>query len=581
MNSEFRENLSQIGGRWAISLKAGILIFPFLLLSIPILETNFHDWKNFLDWTLVSLLSSIPSGLIVFIAHLTYFKDRDIKPKSPYSVALLGFLAGAAKGFLVEVSAFELGLTVGSIPIQILIRTLNSAFLGAIVFVLIALSLVTMHSFTLKKRDLLDQLAFYRARRSHVSSLDEVSRVTTPQDLRDEINAMLNHARVLFRAKREQQGFEPSELILILQNAAEDVIRPLSHTLYKRSLESVPNINLLQTLKSLSIHFQIEVPLIATAYFISSFKYVLSMNSLNRTIYLLAWRTLLFAVILWSVKVFFSRLRKFIKYPFLVAAFIAVTCFSIIDYHLNYSLGYKMDFGKIMLAVTWNLTIVLVSGFLVAITDVNRYQLETLKEQINELDIKVHSSSLEQRALYRIYSKMLHGVYHSRLIASAIAIRVAANTGKSDLLNSELDRAEALLMINFESILAKAHLTEHSLFEGLTENWSGMVDLSFKNVCADNFTDYQLIALNECLSESITNAYRHGRASEVSIELKDHAPGGIHVSVCDNGVGYIKSIPGLGSSIFEELSNGEWEMIARKDSHGAVLNMFIQPEEIK
>jgi signal transduction histidine kinase len=581
MNSELRENFSQIGGRSAISLRAGIIIFPFLLFSIPILESNFHDWENFLKWTLVSLFSSIPSGLIVYAAHLTYFKDRDINSKPPYSVAILGLLAGAVKGFLVETTAFEVGLTVGRIPIQILVRTLNSAVLGAIVFVLIALSLVTFHAFRIKKRVLIDQLAFQRSRRAQELSLAAVSATRTPSDLRKEINAMLNHARVDFRASREQQILKPFELISILQNTAEDLIRPLSHTLYKKSLETIPKMSLLQTLKALSIHFQIEIPLIATAYFISSFRYVLSMNGLNRTIYLLTWRTILFAAILWLIKILFLRLRKFIKYRFLVAAPIAVTCFSIIDYQLNSSLGYEIDLGKIILALSWNMTMVLVSGFLVAITDVNRYQLDTLKDQIDELAIREHSTSLEQRALYRTYSKILHGVYHSRLIASTVAIRVAANTEDQELLDSELDRAEALLEINFESNLAQVHLTEESLFDSLVANWSGLIDFSIQNMLTHNLTDYQLIALNECLSESVTNAFRHGRASQVDIKMKDHSSGGIRVSVCDNGVGYIKSFPGLGSSIFEELSNGQWEIITREDSHGTEVNIVIQPEENK
>lgn len=581
MNSEFRENLSQIGGRSAISFKAGIIIFPILVFSTPILESNFHDWKNFLKWTLVSLFSSIPAGLIVYAAHLTYFKDRNISPKSPHSVAILGFLVGGVKGFLLEASALKIGLTVGSIPIQILIRTLNSAVLGAIFFVLIALSLATLRGFRLKKRDLLDQLAFLHSRRAQVSSLDAVSLVITPYSLRDEINVMLNHARVDFRAIRAQQTLQPFELISILQNTAEDLIRPLSHTLYNKSLENVLRISLLQTLKALSLHFQIEIPLITFAYFISSFKYVLSTNSLNRTIYLLTWRTILFAAILWLIKILFSKLRKFIKYRFLVAALVAVSCFSIIDYHLNNSLGLKTDLGKIILALSWNMIIVLVSGFLVAITDVNRYQLETLKEHIDELAIKARSTSLEQRALYRTYSKILHGVYHSRLIAASVAIRAASNAENQELLNSELDRAEALLLINFESNLAEVDLTENTQFKSLITKWSGVVNVSIQNMCTRNLTNYQLTALNECLSEAVTNAFRHGRASEVAIEMNDHSSAGIQVSVHDNGVGYIKSSPGLGTSIFEEISNGQWEILTRKDSHGAVVKIVIQPEEIK
>jgi len=581
MDRGFVENLSEIGGRWAISLRAGMFIFPFFIFSIPILESNFHDSKNFLDWTSVSLLASIPSVLIVYVADLTYFRDRIIKPKPAYTVPILGFLVGAIKGFLVEVLAFEKGLVSGSIPNQIIVRTLNSAILGAAAFVLIALSLGTMHSFRLKKRELLDQLAFQLSKNAHISTLDASINVTTPSGVRDEINQMLHQARLTFKSKREQSDAEPSELIAMLKNTAEDVVRPLSHTLYAKSLERIPKMSLLQTLKALSIYFQIEVPIIAVAFFVFSFKNVFSINGLNKTLVLLTCRTLLFALILWLVKILFSKLIKFMKYSFVVAALIAVTIFSMIDFFINTSLGYEIDLGKIFLSITWNLTIVLVAGFLVAITDVNRYQLETLREQIDELAIDMYSTSLQQRYLYRTYSKILHGVYHSRLMASSVAIQNAANSGNLERLNSELDKAEALLLTNFESNLSKLDLTEDSLFQELTVNWLGVIDLVIENACAKKRTDYQLLALSEFLSESITNAYRHGRASEVLVEMRDHSSGGTQVSVYDNGVGYIKSFPGLGSSIFEELSHGEWEIHSRKDSSGAVVNIVIQPEEIK
>ena len=94
MKSDYLKNLSQIGGRWAISLRTGIAIFPIFVLSIPILEANFRDSRGFLEWSWVSLVASIPAGLFLYLAHLTYFRNRIVQPKPPATVFILGFLVG-------------------------------------------------------------------------------------------------------------------------------------------------------------------------------------------------------------------------------------------------------------------------------------------------------------------------------------------------------------------------------------------------------------------------------------------------------------------------------------------------------
>jgi hypothetical protein len=98
VKSDYLKNLSQIGGRWAISLSAGIAIFPIFVLSIPILEANFRNSREFLDWTWVSLIASIPAGLFLYLAHLTYFRNRVVQPRPAATVFVLGFFVGAIKG---------------------------------------------------------------------------------------------------------------------------------------------------------------------------------------------------------------------------------------------------------------------------------------------------------------------------------------------------------------------------------------------------------------------------------------------------------------------------------------------------
>jgi two-component sensor histidine kinase len=581
VKSDYLKNLSQIGGRWAISLRTGMAIFPIFVLSIPILEANFRNSREFLEWTWVSLLASIPTGLFLYLAHLTYFRNRIVQPKPPTAVFILGFLVGAIKGSLVEIFALRYGLTSGHEVERIAIRTLNSAILSSITIPLIALTLVTAHNFRVQKRDLLEQLAFLLSKNAQISKFNSGEQEVSPEQLRLQINGLLSQTKKAFAEERAKVVPSASKLVKILRDTAEDVIRPLSHTLYEKSLVNLPAVNPFQTFKALSIHFQIELPLIVSAYIIFSFKNLYVLYGFKESLVLISWRSVLLMSTLWCIRELVSMPKIKLINPFITASFLGTIFFVSIESLISHRLGYATDPAKIMLSIIWNLIIVIISGLLTAITDFNRFQLDTLKLQISKEEEVAHSKALQQRFLYRSHSKILHGVYHSRLIACAVAISTAEKIQDKDGMAEELDRAESLLEIDFETHMAKIHQNPDSILKELKEKWAGSLDIHFEFEELNSISEYQLLAMNEFLSESLTNAFRHGRANWASINFRLNSQNQLLISITDDGVGYIPSHPGLGSAIFDELSNGSWEIRSRTDSNGTIVSIVIQPEELK
>lgn len=581
MKSDYLKNLSQIGGRWAISLRTGIAIFPIFVLSIPILEANFRDSRGFLEWSWVSLVASIPAGLFLYLAHLTYFRNRIVQPKPPATVFILGFLVGAIKGSLVEILALRYGLTSGNEVERIAVRTLNSAILSSLTIPLIALTLVTAHNFRVQKRDLLEQLAFLLSKNSQISKFNSREDAVSPEQLRLQINGLLSQTKKAFADERAKEVPSASNFVKILRDTAEDVIRPLSHTLYEKSLLNLPHVSPFQTFKALSNYFQIEIHIIVLAYILFSFKNNYVLYGFWESCVLISWRAALLTVTLWVYRTVFSRIKVKALNPFITASFLAIFTFVFIDSAISNALGYTADAAKIALSIIWNLIIVLLSGLLIAITDLNRFQLDTLKLQINKAEEAAHSKALQQRYLYRSHSKILHGVYHSRLIACAVAISTAEKIQDKEGIAEELDRAESLLEIDFETHIAKIHQNPDSILKELKEKWAGSLDIHFEFGELDGISEYQLLAMNEFLTESLTNAFRHGRANRARVDFRLNSQNQLLISITDDGVGYIPSHPGLGSAIFDELSNGSWEIRSRTDSHGTIVSIVIQPEELK
>jgi two-component sensor histidine kinase len=367
----------------------------------------------------------------------------------------------------------------------------------------------------------------------------------------------------------------------ILNETAEDVIRPLSHTLYKKSKIDLPVMNIFQILKALSIHFQIEIPIIVFAYILFSFKNNYVLYGFWESLMWVCWRAILLAATLWVFREIFNRLKDRVPYAFIAISLLSILTFVLIDASVSRTLGYRADAAKIALSLIWNLIIVLTTGLLVAITDVNRFQLDSLELEIDNAKVAAHSKALQQRYLYRSHSKILHGVYHSRLIACAVAISTASKSKDHEGMELELDRAESLFEIDFETHMAKVHADSDSILNELRQKWMGSLDIQFEPGRLTGVSSYQLLAMNEFLSESLTNAFRHGRATQTKIELALNTRRQLEISVIDDGVGYIPSHPGLGSAIFDELSNGSWEIRSRSDSHGTVVSIVIQPEELK
>lgn len=582
MKSNFQRNFDQIGGRWAISLKAGIAIFPIFVMCIPILESSITDAHIFWGWAAISLAASIPACIFLYLGHLTYFRNRSVEPKPPISVFTLGFLIGSIKGLILEILALKFGLVETSNYLgAILIRTLNSAILSAVSVSFIALFLVTTDNFRSEKRELLSQLAFAKAKKTQISNLGNTIRTFSSDELSKYVNQLLESTKKQFRLEQSKSPINYEALAQLLNDAAENIIRPLSHTLYQQSKVDLPKLNLSQTLRLLSKSFRLEISAILIAYDLFTFKNLFVNYGLQQAVFILFWRTCLFGAILLIFSILAQKISTRFQNAFLLASVGSVMTFVSADSLLSPVLHTSTDSGKFFLSIIWNLIVVIALGFLFGLTDVNRQQIDSIKRQIKIEDTSLDTSNLETRLLYKNLSKVLHSVYHTRLIACAIAISMAGKDDDIQTLRYEIDRAILTLDLNFDDYLKTFNKDFNASILELSEKWSGTLELKFFQDLKSAPSYFQLIGLNEFLSEALSNSFRHGRASAVSIEISSVESGAISVRVLDNGVGYIPSTPGLGSAIFDEISQGSWSITSQEDLQGALTTIVIPLKENK
>ena len=74
--------------------------------------------------------------------------------------------------------------------------------------------------------------------------------------------------------------------------------------------------------------------------------------------------------------------------------------------------------------------------------------------------------------------------------------------------------------------------------------------------------------------EGITNSFRHGKATQITI-LIERKTSSLLISIIDNGVGPSGGIFGIGSQTFDLLSGGNWSLSANASAPGSTLTLNV------
>jgi anti-sigma regulatory factor (Ser/Thr protein kinase) len=105
--------------------------------------------------------------------------------------------------------------------------------------------------------------------------------------------------------------------------------------------------------------------------------------------------------------------------------------------------------------------------------------------------------------------------------------------------------------------------------------WRGLVEISVVidprvSACVGP-TAY---AIERVIEEGVTNAVRHGSATEIVIDIQPDGSN-IAVVVTDNGTGPGDGAPGLGSTHLDEITDSQWSLKAALGGVGSSLTALV------
>ena len=566
-------------GRHALDLRPYLFFAPLSILLIPLQESNFSERKNFMFWSLISLLSFLTQLLFIKLSQIILINKRNFQPFALWVIFVIGGASGAIKAVIVYISPQFLEMQVVSLDLGS--RILAGTFVGICVVPIFAV-ISNQLSLVLQRRKILMQalLVEESLKFSNQEALQKV-REATQIAIESEFSSLISETRKQIKNTEGKSLEQQYELIAnALTLSAQNLIRPLSHRLMQDLSQDFPSPPL-RSIFFLAIKKPILpiLPTLFLANLVSVIVVIREITSIPLMLLISSIQTLFLFIQIISIKAF-AKSRMSRKSPLNTAIFIIFSTFfsvfadfavlhSILDFNYRF-----LDNEILVLNFIWRLAFICVVSFVL-----NLIENETAVEQFISQLINTHKidKMLADQEILRVkqdIARYLHGNLQSRVMALGLSLKVREIKDQVSM-DSALSLSQSLLNSPFSEYLAAE---DRSLFDEVSFNatkWDGLLNIHV-NIEVDDLqlSQIQKRAVGTALEEAFANALRHGLAKEVEIKIYQDGLG-ITVAVLDDGVGPRNTPHGLGSRLYDSVATRGWSLKHRLDDEGSILELRI------
>ena len=204
-----------------------------------------------------------------------------------------------------------------------------------------------------------------------------------------------------------------------------------------------------------------------------------------------------------------------------------------------------------------------------------RFRMDTDRQRVQQL-----ANARQLASVTRAAARELHGTLQTRLVACAAAIEQASRLQDVEQFRIALQMSISIL----DSPILEADEPDSSTVgEEITRAcapWDGLCDfdVSVEPEIA-MVAGAAATSVGRVVEEAIGNACRHGRATSIVIAVTRLGDGCLRVTVDDDGTGLSDVVPGLGTTMLRNISQGRVTLSARTDQPGARLVVDVPPIE--
>lgn len=563
------------GGVNAFNWKAFGIVLPFLILENPVTENFEGDWWVFWRLLLGSLLAAIPLVIFYALGDFYFFPDREKKPMPNWLALTFGFLCGAIFGLSISVTSVILRTGHETFVKHAIEHIFSSGF--TLIFLLPITYLIsqTLSIYSDDRQALISERMLVESQKSESKAVIESLKSSLSNKVDENLLRVIENSQEFFQ-KKGRTLEENWELMAVqLRKAALETIRPFSHNLHRKGVEKIYKIKPDEFFRYIAYRFEIHVFLTVFVYFTLTYHKYFIYDDLTKGFTKLGIRILVLTAVLAVLKL--ARKIELFRnlWGFTILLSSACYLFTNISQRININFGLPAEGGfSLFLEFLTLLVIILLISFGMAFINGGHAEVEFLEQRISEEQLETMLLRREEARISRELAKYLHGTIQSRLMASAIGVESAGRRGDKKALQREVKQAYKNLKVPSASYFSNPETTINAEMKKVIAKWKDLMAIRLtiaKNVKA--LPDQLIQDIGNAVNEALSNAFRHGSASNVLIKISAKSTF-LEIEVADDGSGPGKGRNGLGSEWFDALAGNNWSLSPNAKG-GATLHLLI------
>ena len=560
-------------GRWVISRTPYLVIAPTAVASVVLIEATSFKANELGGWLLASAGGYLVFCTLLYISHLTIFRNRATKPVPLSWIFMVGFVCGALKGVTTGALSVLLDLE-PDVAQGLSVRFFGAGFLGLIGAPASAIVMNTLEEFRERRAELIAEQIRLESKELQSQEVIAAMSAQLRSSIESDLSVQLDDLK---HSLKETSASSDSWQLLAddLRVSARETVRDMSHRLWERPSISVRDITLVDIGKAMITSSAFPLKLILPLLLASAIAVNLNnhgSSELPTRLLMLAFTT---SLIYLSGR---SAIERWIKYRYqiyvttLFLAALAPGIYSLLMF------GDAIDqqfFGVSVTIAIWIPLLTITCGLIDTSLKQRKEILSELQDQIDKSRIRTISEENETVRLSNDMAKYLHGNLQSRLMASALAIEMAGKARDSKALLAEINKARKSVTTPFDQLIFREMAPIANELSNLMVMWDGILNTQVEVTGSEK--DISIVDARNIVhvvEEAFSNALRHGLATEATIVLNSSATE-ISLTVIDNGIGPRAGDPGLGSALYNSIAGSNWSLSRGPEGVGAALNLKI------
>jgi signal transduction histidine kinase len=556
-----------LGGEWFLDPRVLVIVVPTATLASVAARAG-PGLGSALGWTLANIGAFMVCTVLVLVMVKATRRRRRIAPLPITVTVVAGALLGTAKVVLTDAFGALLGLT-----------SVAEASLGERIVQVSVVGVGMVPLLVVLKATLVRHRTEHRllVAETFAGILDQADPNESGAEARLEVASVIGELRAVI------SGASASAAAALLTDAVELRLRPLTHRLWAGS--PAPSSDL--TLRGLLVAM-LRRPVYPVVVPTLTHLAVVTLHALDSAEPARAVLTGAAAAVALGAILQLGRLSRpqggrhvpGLAHLGLVVTAAAATATLVVAGMLRP--GLTMPVGALVLVMlAWIVPLVLVAGVVATAShdrDAVRAHLALLlgPQWYSRLS-RAHVDGAAARDI----ADRLHGDLQGALLAAAARLHRLPVAGEDA--RTEIARVDALLARAIDARTVTPSVPVGTQLAELGVRWRGFLDVRFTFGAQHGAAPVGASAtfgaradrlIAGIVSESLTNAYRHGRARQVDATF-EIANGRVTITIDDDGAGPLDGRQGIGSSHLDAVAPGAWSRRAREGG-GTRLEVALQ-----